>query len=249
MLRGEFRERRCGLFYSFLFLVLFACEDSEGTSSSQRATPQARSGAAVSLGRGLPLPRVPSLGDEQREAPSWLRNLTADRLQRYCNRPPLTGYRLGHDFQIADAVFERSIDGWRLILTRTPLDYPTDPLLLMERIELKLNGEPHAGARFSLPLANQPGARWLFENARNGEGVWNAEGGFQLEITRWEQRPYDPEQGSFQVVGEASFLLMLLFTEGESNSPGEAREGWLSGLREQAVIRVLGAVTEPPEAR
>ena len=228
---------RITLVISLSFCVsLMGCEREE--RAQRRGRPAQAAAVITKTETRLAAPATPSLGEGEREAPSWLRPLDADRLQRDCNEPPLKGYRLGHDFQVGSATFEQSVDGWRLILTREPLAYPTDPLMLMERVELKLDRAPRAGMRFSLPLANQPEARWLFANARRGEGVWNAAGGFQLEIKSWTMAPFQEGGGSFQIAGSASFLLMLFFSEeGEGPAP---REAWLSGLHERAVIRYLG---------
>jgi len=149
------------------------------------------------------------------------------------------GQANGEEFTVNTIIFEPKSDGtWEVKFCEADLDDPTEVLIDGQYIYLDLAEAPEAGKVIEKPM--EFGAGFFQITLPDGTGTtsWNADNAWVLEITDWNQEPWDPDDDFFQTAGTASGRVAVCY-----KGYGDFENSWAAGNFDGAVIRYMG---EPP---
>ncbi len=153
---------------------------------------------------------------------------------------PVRGQANGKTFEVKTVIFEPASEGkWKVNFYEDKVEDPTAALIEGQHIYLDLPGTPAAGEAMKKPMEFGGGYFQINKPGQEGQTTsWNADNAWVLEITEWNQKPWDPEADFFQTAGTASGRVAVCY-----KGYGNFKNSWAAGNFKDAVIRYMG---EPP---
>jgi hypothetical protein len=153
---------------------------------------------------------------------------------------PIQGEANGKPFEAKTIIFEPKSDGsWTAKFCEADLEDPTEVLIEGQSIYFELPENPESGKVISKPMEFGGGYFQIFQPGGTGDTTsWNADNAWVLEITEWNQQPWNPDGDFFQTAGTVSGRVAICY-----KGYGDFRNSWAAGNFDDAVIRYMG---EPP---
>lgn len=153
---------------------------------------------------------------------------------------PVRGEANGAVFTVNTIIFEPTSDGtWVAKFYDAEVDDPTEVLIEGQHIYLDLPEAPKAGKAMKKPMEFGGGYFQILKPDGSGETTsWNSDNAWVLEITEWNQKPWDAEADFFQTAGTASGRIAVCY-----KGYGDFKNSWAAGNFKDAVIRYMG---KPP---
>jgi hypothetical protein len=156
---------------------------------------------------------------------------------------PVRGRANGKSFKVKTVIFEPDSDGkWKVKFCEDKVEDPTAALIEGQYIYFELPQDPAAGKVMKKAMAFGDGFFKIKLPGKPGETTsWNADNAWVLEITEWNQKPWNPEADFFQTAGTASGRVAVCY-----KGYGDFKNSWAAGNFQDAVIRYMG---KPPWAK
>ena len=150
------------------------------------------------------------------------------------------GMANGKLFEVKTVIFQPGPGGkWDLYLLDTKMADPLDVLLEGQYIAIRLPEPPAVGKTISRPLDFGGGIFQIKENNNPEETTcWNSPNAWELEITQWDVKPWDPDGEVFQKAGTAAGKIAICY----QGSCGFA-DSWAAVNFSDAIVRYMG----PPD--
>ncbi len=138
---------------------------------------------------------------------------------------------------VAKAIyFEPGFKAWRMIVHENALSSPTGLVTGGQSINIDLPEDPAAGKKWTRPMKYGDGYFQIVKpDDPQNTTSWNASNAWAIEITKWEQKPYDPKGSVFQEAGKASGRIAVCYQGG-----GSFKDSWAAGTFENVPIRYMG---------
>ena len=150
------------------------------------------------------------------------------------------GMANGKLFPVKTVLFQPGYEGnWDLYLLDTKMADPLAVLLEGQYIAIRLTEPPAVGKTMSRPLDFGGGIFQIKENNNPEETTcWNSPNAWELEITQWDVKPWNPDGEIFQEAGTAAGKIAICY----QGSCGFA-DSWAAVTFQDAIVRYMG----PPE--